>query len=168
MMFSDRLKSLIPSTQARSSVPSHRPLFVHRPSGRPALLFGILISVTGMALATSPNKAAGDVERVSFKKQIQPIFDTNCVACHQSGGAQQGLNLEEGASYGALVLKRSQESDSVLVQPASPDASYLLHKLKGTQATAHGSGAQMPLGGALAVDEIAAISAWIAEGAMNN
>ena len=57
--------------------------------------------------------AAAHAAGVSFAGAVQPIFDANCVACHQSGAASQGLNLESGRSYAAVVNRRSSEADTV-------------------------------------------------------
>ncbi len=103
----------------------------------------------------------------SFSRQIQAILDANCVACHQAGAAQQGLVLESGAAY-ANVGKRSAEASMNLIEPGSPDSSYLFHKVNGTHLEANGQGARMPLGGALEAADIEAIRLWILGGAKNN
>jgi mono/diheme cytochrome c family protein len=105
---------------------------------------------------------------VSFKMQVQPIFDANCVVCHQTGGAQEDLVLEEGKSYANLVGKPSHQAPLMLVTPGSLDSSYLLRKLAGTHIAANGRGARMPLAGQLDAQEIAIIAAWVAAGAKDN
>jgi cytochrome c553 len=116
------------------------------------------------ASATTPS-ALG----VSFSKEIQPIFNNYCVVCHQGAG-QAGLTLEPNLSYTKLVGVPSTESTAELrVKPGSPDQSYIIAKLQGTQVQAGGSGAQMPYGAApLAQAQISLIQQWIAEGAPNN
>jgi len=103
----------------------------------------------------------------SFSRSVQPIFDANCVACHQPGAAQQGLDLESAVAY-ANVGKRSTEASMNLIEPGSPDASYLLRKVYGTHLKANGQGARMPLGGALDASDIETIRQWILGGAKNN
>jgi len=103
----------------------------------------------------------------SFSRQIQPILDANCVACHQAGAAQQGLVLESAAAY-ANVGKRSAEAAMNLIEPGSPDSSYLFQKVNGTHLRANGQGARMPLGGALEAADIEAIRLWILAGAKND
>ena len=51
------------------------------------------------------------------------------------------------------------------VVPYDLDASYLWHKIKGTQFDAGGSGSTMPIGGTLTSDEIETIEGWILNGA---
>ena len=105
---------------------------------------------------------------ISFRKQVQPIFDANCVVCHQIGGAQAGLVLEDGKAYANLVEQRSHQSPMALVTPGSAENSYLFHKISGTQAAAHGEGARMPLGGQLDSSDIDIVRAWIVAGAQDN
>ena len=104
----------------------------------------------------------------SFAREVQPIFDDNCVACHQTGSAQQGLILEPGKSFAAIVGVKSKESASTLVVPGNAGQSYLLLKLEGNQQQAGGTGAQMPLGDALTPAQIATVQQWIEAGAPNN
>jgi len=120
-------------------------------------------AVLGLALADPA--AAADAR---FASTVQPIFDANCVACHQAGAAQQGLNLESGSSYAAIVGRRSTVVDRLLVAPGSPGTSYLMLKLLGTQGEVGGKGVRMPVGGELAPTEIQSLLDWISAGAKND
>ncbi|RQR27565.1 hypothetical protein [Burkholderia sp. Bp9142] len=104
----------------------------------------------------------------SFKKDVQPILDANCVSCHQTGSAPQNLVLESGASYRAIVNHSSTEAHQMLVAPGAPKSSYLLAKISGSQAELGGKGERMPIGGVLQSEDIEAIRAWIAAGAPDN
>jgi mono/diheme cytochrome c family protein len=127
-----------------------------------------LATAVGIAAAGGvANGGGGNPKPVSFAADVQPIFDENCVTCHQSSGAPQGLVLEEGKSWQSLLHGRSVESKLPLVAPGRPDESYLVHKLAGTQTTT-GSGAQMPPGDPLGPDKVAIVQRWIAAGALNN
>ena len=112
-----------------------------------------------------PGRAAAEIK---FTADIQPVFDDNCVACHQEGSANQGLVLESGQSLGRLVRKRSTEAKLNLVEPGNPGKSYLFAKISGTQKEAGGNGARMPQGGTLDPRATALICNWIANGAPNN
>lgn len=121
----------------------------------------------------APDNASSGTERSttagpSFAKEVQPIFDDNCVACHQTGSAQQALILEPGKSFAAIVGVKSKESASMLVAPGKAEQSYLLLKLEGKHQQAGGTGAQMPLGDALTSAQIATVQQWIDAGAQNN
>ncbi len=92
------------------------------------------------------------------------IFTPICTQCHISGGIAGFLILDELSSYANTVNVPSTEVASLnLIQPGSPDTSYLLQKLEGTAAV----GAQMPLGlPALDTESIAAVRDWILDGAL--
>jgi hypothetical protein len=104
----------------------------------------------------------------SFKSDVQPIFDANCVSCHQAGSAQQNLVLESGTSYAAIVDHPSAESSLLLITPGAPQSSYVFAKVSGTHLASGGKGARMPLGGTLPAGDIETIRAWIAAGAKND
>lgn len=106
---------------------------------------------------------------ISFAKDIQPIFSTNCVGCHQGGSAPAGLNLEPGSAYKNLANVKASEASLMRVAPGAPDKSYLLNKLLGTQSQVGGTGAQMPFRGtSLPQDQINLIQQWITDGAADN
>jgi cytochrome c553 len=117
------------------------------------------------ASTTSNTSSTG----VSYSRDIQPLFNSYCVVCHQGVG-QAGLTLEPNLSYSKLVGVPSTESATELrVKAGAPDQSYLLAKLNGTQVQAGGSGVQMPYGAApLSQAQISLIQQWIAAAALNN
>ena len=105
---------------------------------------------------------------MSFKNDIQPIFNANCVFCHVTGGENGGLNLSRAFSYKNLVGTPSTESKLVRIAPGKPDDSYLLHKIEGTQLKAGGSGSSMPIVDPpklLDPSQRALIRAWVEQGA---
>lgn len=115
--------------------------------------------------AEAPQESAAEV---SFSEDIQPFLTQNCYACHLTGSASADLSLQPGTAYDDLVGVASTQSDLARVEPGEPEASYLLHKLRGTHLDVGGSGAQMPLGGGSVPDEtLALVEAWIAAGAPN-
>ena len=118
---------------------------------------------------TIPATSTTSSSEVSFSKDIQSIFNSYCVVCHEGAG-QAGLTLEPNLSYSKLAGIPSTESTAELrVKPGAPDQSYIIAKLQGTQVQAGGSGAQMPYGvPPLPQDQINLVQQWIAEGAPNN
>jgi mono/diheme cytochrome c family protein len=134
---------------------------------RPRRYHYLAITVAVLAAGEMAGTAAESSRPVSFEADVQPIFDENCVTCHQSNGAPQGLVLEDGKSWQTLLRGRSTESELPLVAPGKPEDSYLFEKLAGTQAKT-GSGVQMPVGDPLTPEKIAIIRQWIAAGAANN
>ena len=107
---------------------------------------------------------------VSLSADVQPIFTSNCAlsGCHAGAAPVQGMNLSLGQAFSNIVNVPSNESSLLRVTPGDPDASYLVHKIQGTQSTVGGSGARMPLGGQLSAGEIETIRSWITAGAENN
>lgn len=144
-------------------------------SGSLILAFGFLALAAGVfAVGCQPAPAPpvtpgpGSGSSVSFARDIQPIFDLRCVSCHQGSG-RAGLVLEPAMAYKNLVGVASTESQLLRVAPGSPDKSYLLNKLRGTQSQVGGAGQQMPFGGSpLPQDQIDSIQQWIMQGAPSN
>lgn len=92
---------------------------------------------------------------VDFAKQIQPIFEKNCVSCHGVAKKKAGLRLD----LGKRILMGSPGGPVVVVKKSAE--SKLVHKLRG-----NGEGDRMPPDGELTEDEIQLIARWIDEGAI--
>lgn len=106
--------------------------------------------------------------------QISSMFSVQCSPCHtsSSSGGLTGLG-SPATGYANTVNQPAQETlmTTMLdrIEPSDSNASYLMHKLDGTQAGAGGSGSQMPLGGPfLSQGDRDGIRAWINAGAPNN
>lgn len=109
----------------------------------------------------------------SLERDVQPLFDTYCVACHLLESAQAGLVLEAEESHAALVGVPSTQAPMARVTGGEPDRSYLLLKLRGTHLDAGGSGARMPFaaeGGGMHLSpaQIQTIEAWVRAGAQDD
>jgi mono/diheme cytochrome c family protein len=98
----------------------------------------------------APEAVAGPV---SFSKDVLPIFQKACVACH---GTLGGLNLE---SYGSTM---STGANKPVVIPGNADESLLVKRLKGE------GGSIMPPTGALPAGDIGKIIKWVKDGAKND
>ena len=139
------------------------------------LISSVILSVpacnsNGKATAP-PGSTTAPSSGISFSKDIQPLFNSNCVICHQGkASGYASLSLEPKLSYGNLVGVPSTENAAELrVKAGAPGQSYLLAKLNGTQVQAGGSGAQMPYGATpLAQGQIDMINQWIIQGGLNN
>lgn len=115
--------------------------------------------------ALAAGTQAGAEDKVDFASQIAPIFDTRCVMCHVDGNELGGLRLFP-EPWAQLVGVASTQAPLKLVEPGSPEKSYLYAKLLGTHESVGGSGLQMPpQQGPLDAADIEAIRRWIAEGA---
>ena len=105
--------------------------------------------------------------RVTFKGNIEPVFDASCATagCHSGATPAQGLDLSHGKAYDAIFRKpSSHDADHVLVRPFDLEGSHLFGKLLDGE-----GGARMPLGAAPLSDEvIGGFRQWILEGAAEN
>lgn len=116
----------------------------------------------------------GDVTLISFGLDVQPVFSRNCVKslCHGSSNPPQGLNMDVGSSYFALVNITAIEAPTFKrILPNQPTQSYLVHKLRGTfnKPEIGGNGERMPRDAdPLAEDDIKLIEDWVEQGARNN
>lgn len=97
----------------------------------------------------------------TFRGDVAPILSASC-GCH--GGGAGGLAFD-GDTYGALVGVPAVGADMVYVEPGDVEASYLVHKIRGTQASVGGSGSVMPPAGPLSDSQIETIEVWIEAGA---
>ena len=79
------------------------------------------------------------------------------------------MDLTAGVAFGNIVGVNAVEVALARIEPGDPTASYLIHKILGTQGTVGGSGQRMPLGGtSLTKGVIDIIRAWTQGGANNN
>ncbi len=106
-------------------------------------------------------------EPPTFDTTIQPIFTDNCMPCHDEPSPERDQDLSEGNAYANIVNVESVEASPMdRIEPFDPDNSYLLHKLRGTQASVGGSGQRMPRGGPfLSAATINTIEDWVLAGA---
>ena len=100
----------------------------------------------------------------TFEVDIWPVVEARCATefCHAVAAP---VMSDAATAYANVVNVAHAASMLDYVEPGDADASYLWHKLMGTQATVGGSGGSMPSGGELCPIEIQAIYAWISGGA---
>lgn len=119
---------------------------------KPLALIAITVSISSCYSDQLPDQSDNLPTNVSFSKNIQPIFDQNCVACHPG---VKPPDLRPGESYNDLISKN-------LVIPNDAAGSVLYKTLIGDGAP------QMPTSGPLSQSKINYVKQWIAEGAKNN
>lgn len=115
----------------------------------------------------------GTTPTLTFYDDIQPIFDEHCVAaCHEPGGEWGALLDLSSSAYEAIVGVPSPQFFSMsIIEPGEPGASYLWHKLNGTQTSVGGSGIDMPkartgmTATVLSQEQLDMIEQWILQGA---
>ncbi|HUY93152.1 MAG TPA: c-type cytochrome domain-containing protein [Pirellulales bacterium] len=107
------------------------------------------------ALAADP--AADQGAKVSYFKDIRPIFQQRCQGCHQPAKRQGGLAMTSLAE-----MQKGGDSQEPAFVPGKPDESFLISQLlpEGDRPPA------MPKGGdPLKSEQIVLIERWVAEGA---
>lgn len=126
------------------------------------------------ALKAVSDDAAGVLAPLWSEIQAQ-VLGPQCAGCHGGSAGLAGLG-GCNSGYASLVDVASSEHTTMdRVEPGDPDASWLMHKLDGTQgiftAQCFGNfcGNRMPLGGPfLSQADLDAVRAWIANGAAND
>jgi len=116
------------------------------------------VSGAGLALAPGSGVAGEPAGQVDFARDVRPIFNTHCTACH--GGVKRAGGLSFISRDQALA---EADSGSAAIVPGDPEGSELLRRVASTDEVErmpppeHGRG--------LSADEIAMLRAWIAAGA---
>jgi len=129
----------------------------------------ILIGFFGLLILQSCYKDVGPIEpqsnfpteNISFSKNIQPVFNSSCIACHPSSG---NLDLTAENSYNSIVNVEASGYNGILIVPEDPDNSVLYKKIDGSGLF----GSNMPPGYNLTENQVEMFRIWIEEGAKNN
>ncbi len=111
-----------------------------------------------LALATSfaHGRSARAADAVSFTRDIAPILRANCVSCHRADRAKGKLDV---STYD-MLMKGGSEGASVVA--GKPGESLLIKLVTGPEP-------EMPAEGEpLSAEEIAILSRWIEQGAVND
>jgi mono/diheme cytochrome c family protein len=97
----------------------------------------------------------------SVPAPIRKLFRANCTDCHSGASPSARLNLDPDY-LPASILGRpsSKKPDFKIADPAAPEKSYILMKLRGTAGI---SGSRMPRGRKKLSDaDIQAVADWLA------
>jgi mono/diheme cytochrome c family protein len=92
---------------------------------------------------------------------VKAVFKERCAVCHKGKYPPKLLNLEPGGLPASFLNEPSREQPALkIVDTTSPEASYLLKKIKGSEGI---KGKHMPPPGktALSAEEIALVENWI-------
>lgn len=98
---------------------------------------------------------ADDVRRVDFRKDLRPIFEQRCMACHGALKQEAGLRLDTAAA----VYKGGDSGPAIEVNRS--DRSILVQRVQSKQPESR----MPPEGHALEASQIQAIEDWIDQGA---
>lgn len=96
-----------------------------------------------------------------FDAEIGPLLTANC-SCHIAGAG--GLAFGDDA-YAAIVGVGAAGADLNYIEPGDVENSYIVHKIRGTQASVGGGGDAMPPGGMVSDGDQQILEDWIAAGA---
>jgi len=84
-------------------------------------LFLVIFALAACEYATIIPDVPNPEVPVSFKTQLQPVFNSNCIGCHKPGGTLP--NLTEGNSYQSLTTNNlvvaGNADNSILYQEIS-------------------------------------------------
>lgn len=125
------------------------------------------------SILLAPIAVTGRSVDVSYSKDISPIFQAQCVMCHNSIDPHAGLALDEEFAWDQLVNVQSTEVYKMQrVKPGQPDKSYLVRKIEGTHMAVGGAGWRMPPPThaliRMSERDKAAIRQWVLNGAPKN
>jgi WD40 repeat protein/mono/diheme cytochrome c family protein len=115
-----------------------------------------VVFVAMLSLAAIGQAGAVEDTKVSFSRQVMPIFKASCVGCHGEKNPSGKLSL---VSYDALK-KGGQHGEEVVAGKSGE--SRLVKMVTGELMP------KMPIGGSLSDDKIALIRKWIDEGAVGD
>ena len=107
----------------------------------------------------TPKDAATSAAKVSYYKQIKPIFQTSCQGCHQPAKPQGGYVMTDFAR----LLKAGDSKEAPIVA-GKPDESYLFNQI-----VLQNGKAEMPKDKPpLAASDIDLVRQWISQGAVDD
>ena len=114
---------------------------------RLALGLGLLLSFATLAVPAVSGAAT------DFARDILPILEARCQACHPANGGQANLALVSRES----ILAGGKSGPAI--NPGNPDSSLLMSKVSGSKPL------MPPAGDPLSAEQVDILRAWIAEGA---
>lgn len=119
----------------------------------------------GVCRADEPTKKepakdpAAEVRKVSYAKEIEPLFRANCQGCHQPARPQGEFVMTDFAK-----LFAGGETGDAAIVPGNPAASHLLKQIEKVDGKAAMPKKAAPLGDA----DIELVKRWIEEGAVDD
>jgi len=109
-----------------------------------------ILTLTLFALSTP---ARSDEKKISFEKDVMPIFKANCISCHKADKKKGKLDM---SSYSELMKGGKQGSP---VKAGDPSKSLIIEMISGKEP-------EMPeKGDKLTETQVQVISDWIKQGA---
>ena len=120
---------------------------------------GVLTLTAASLFAATADKKSAPAKKVSYYKDVRPVFQANCQGCHQPAKSKGGYVMTDFK----LMLGAGDSKEAAIV-PKSPDKSHLVQLI-----TPKDGKAEMPDGKKpLHATEIETIRNWIAQGAVDD
>ena len=116
------------------------------------MIIGVSTLLTSCYYDTFPEDDGTVPEDVSYSMDIQPLWDADCVSCHNGAVPP---NLEADVSHAELL--------NGFVVAGNPDESVLYHSLLGTNGVS-----LMPPNAKWPDSQINLVKGWIEQGAKDN
>ena len=117
-------------------------------------IFQFVLSGLALALAFPPAASGQTAAQTNFfEREIRPLFETKCGACHGESAQMAGLQLTTAGGFA-----RGADAGPMLVA-GDPENSRLIRAVR------YESTIKMPPSGKLADGEITALARWVQEGA---
>ncbi|MCY2932595.1 MAG: PSD1 and planctomycete cytochrome C domain-containing protein [Planctomycetota bacterium] len=120
------------------------------------IVFGFTLVSLNVALKASDTIAPTPEKVAFFESKIRPLLLANCVKCHGEKSAKGGLRLDSKPGW----LKGGDTGEVIL--PGNPDESLLIKAVRFADKTL-----QMPPKKKLADHEIALLTDWVRQGAID-
>ena len=132
----------------------------------------LLVAATAAVAACGTHKelplgpdGGGPDPSATFTRVQGEVFSVSCAlaGCHAGAAPQAGLDLSPAASYAATVrVASTQRGEFARIEPAAPDSSYLVLKLRGDPGIL---GSRMPLTGSVTAAQVQLVVDWVRRGA---
>jgi len=116
----------------------------------------VALAVAAPSRAAEPPAATG---KVSYYRDVRPIFQQNCQGCHQPAKANADYVMTDFAS-----LFKPGETGKPSVVPGKPEASYLIEEIAVTDGDHEMPKNRPPL----KPTEIETVTKWVAQGAVDD
>ena len=147
---------------------------------KPLVLAGIVLVVVSTAWGYAPSSVAQTAgEEISFRKQVNPIFQQNCAVCHLPGAVgytKSGFSVAsyhtiiKGTQYGRVVVPGSSTSSNLVwLLKHGANASINMPKMYKMDVVSNDKYVLTPKQAQwLSPHDVWLISAWIDQGAKDN
>jgi WD40 repeat protein len=127
---------------------------------RPVALAALCFALAGLAVPGQDAKKDKVPDKVSYYKDVRPVFQQHCQGCHQPAQAKGGYVMTDFAE----LLKKTEGGDLGVV-PSHPDKSAVYRQIT----PQNGKPPAMPRGKEpLTQRDVAIVQRWIAQGAIDD